>query len=52
MKDFYGKSWLEGKTIDPTKYRGKGRPRKQDYSTIIELQRKTNEMRRRIICQN
>lgn len=46
MEDYinyiYGEDLLNVTLKDPTKYRGKGRPRKSDYSPLIVIQRKNN----------
>ena len=38
--NFWSKSLFESKMLDPFKYRGKGRPRKTDYSSMIRVQGK------------
>ena len=44
---FYGDSLFEAPTIiDREKYQGKGRPRKTDYISVIQAQKKINSLRR------
>ena len=46
----YGDGLLEALTIVDTRtYRGKGRPRKTDYMSAIEAQRRINELRNSLI---
>ena len=53
MKDkFYGAGLLEQLLLDPFKYRGRGRPRKIDYSTLKEIQEKMYNLRARFIENN
>ena len=44
MNEFYGKSLLEELCLDYTKYRGIGRPRKIDYSTLKEVNKRKNSL--------
>lgn len=41
--DFYPPSVLEKPILDRSKYRGKGRPRKIDYMSLIMAQQKINQ---------
>ena len=44
MKDLYGDSMFDSPVKDPEKYRGRGRPRKTDYTTARFIQRRINEI--------
>lgn len=45
LTEMYGISIGEQLLIDYEKYRGKGRPRKGDYMTFIEAQKKLNKFK-------
>ena len=49
MKEFYGLSILEQPMLDRFKYRGRGRPRKIDYSSFEEINKKLNAERARVL---
>lgn len=46
---FYVEGALEQLYLDRFKYRGRGRPRKADYSTLAELQKSINTLRNKQI---
>lgn len=42
---FYSPGLLGIELLDPFKYRGRGRPRSSDYTTLVEAQKKLNTIR-------
>jgi len=43
-EDFYGLHLSERKLINRAKYSGKGRPKKNDYMTLVEAQKALNKL--------
>ena len=44
MEEFYGQSLSEQLVINRLKYKGRGRPRKEDYHTFTEAQSQINTL--------
>ena len=41
-EDFYGESLIEGRMLNRFTYKGRGRPKATDYSTLDEIQHDLN----------
>jgi len=49
MNNFYSPSPFEQPILDHLKYKGRGRPRKTDYSPIVKIQKDLNSIRNMVI---